>query len=239
MRADAVPAPPGERSPAGAHQEHTGGDGREVGTVGLRACRVTAAAWVAFADRVTGVFQFEDDDGVPLEGAVADGVADAPVSVGPAAGSAGISSTEAVGAAGFAAGVEGAAVRGAAGAAGSGAAVSEGSSSGLAVRVGRASGVQVSVGSCAHSCPQPGAVVEVSEPVGSGDSASAAPPVGSVIESASTAAVAVAEAARISGVDGVMDTFRCAQSPVCGFLVSQQSSTTRRRAANPSNVRPS
>lgn len=37
VRADAVPAPPGERSPAGAHQEHSGGDGREVGAVGLRA----------------------------------------------------------------------------------------------------------------------------------------------------------------------------------------------------------
>lgn len=33
VRADAVPAPPGKGSPAGAHQEDTGGDGRQVGAV--------------------------------------------------------------------------------------------------------------------------------------------------------------------------------------------------------------
>lgn len=194
--------------------------------------RDTEAAWVALDDRVTGTFQLDPDDGAPVAGVVATGPGVSSAMVSVAAGS---SATSAAGTSAVRAGASGA---GEDGAVGWGAGGWSGcvSSSGLAVLPGRGSSGLVAVGSWVQPSEQPGAVVAV--PVGSGESARAGPPAGRPRASASTAADAVAETARSTGEDGVMDTFRCAQSPVCGFLVSEKSSTTRRRAANPPDLRP-
>ena len=207
-----------------------------------------AAAWLAVAERVTGVSQLESDVAAPVVGSVAEGVGVASAVAAGAAGSASAcpaaGAVSGAGAAGTCAGEEGTAGCGAAGegAAGEGEAGCPGSSPGLGVLVGRGSAVCVAVGSPVHVPPQSGGTVVAVVAVGSaesGGSASAAPPAGRLMESARMAAAAVVEAARTIGDGWIMDTFRCAQSPLCRCRVSKKSSTTRRRAANPSNVRPS
>ena len=90
------------------------------------------------------------------------------------------------------------------------------------------------VGSWLQSPQQPGAVEAVADPVGAGGSARAAPPAGRLIAAARTAADADGEDR--SGAPEkrrVIVTFQSPQSPAAAIWCTVQSSTTRRRAANP------
>lgn len=185
------------------------------GPPGPSPARATEPAWVALAALVTGLFQFDSDDGAAVVGAVAVGLAVSPAGVSVAV----LASGPAAGASAAAVEVSGAGADDASGAGGAG---SQASASGLAVLVGRGSSGPVAAGAEVQPSEQPGAVVAlVAASVGSGESAKAVPLAGKVSAIASTAADAVAETARRSGDEGVMGTFRCAQSPVCGFRVSK------------------
>jgi hypothetical protein len=201
-----APAAPSNRTPAMM--------GRRAGSPepGSRP-GVTAATRLAWADLVTGVFQ-----SCPLEAPVGGGEPADPVAAGD--GPAAVSSGSAAGAEGTgsvpAGGVsEGAGCSGGAGTGSTGGAGGLSGSLGFRVRAGSAGSVL-----CAGPDQQTrrhwsGDVVDTG--VGSGESAAAGPPGKRPRVMARTAADAVVEATRKTGEDGVIATFRCAQSPTAAF----------------------
>lgn len=208
-----------KEAPAAASNRVPAMMGRRVGPPSPESpADATAATRVAVADLVTGAFQ-----SCPFDGPVGGGetaVSVAAEVVGSAAGS----SVSAGGAAGTGAVPAGGATGGAGccGGAGTGSAGGAGGLSGsfgFWVRVGSPGFGSAAVpGSQNSSRHWSGDVVEAG--VGSVESAPAVPPGRKHRAMARTAADAVVDATRRTGVDGVIAAFRCAQSPHRGFLVS-------------------
>jgi hypothetical protein len=177
---------------------------------------VTAATRLAWADLVTGVFQ-----SCPLEAPVGGGEPADPVAVAATDGPAAVSSGSAAGAAGAGSVPAGAVSDGAgcSGGAGTGSAGGAGGLSGslgFPVRVGpAASGSSGDRTSRQEALRQEMLWTRVWVP----RSAAAGPPGKRPTVMARTAADAVVEATRKTGEDGVIATFRCAQSPTAAFLV--------------------
>jgi hypothetical protein len=203
-----APAAPSSRTPAMM--------GRRAGSPepGSRP-GLTAATRLAWADLVTGVFQ-----SCPLEAPVGGGEPADPVAVAAADGPAAVSSGSATGWAGTgsvpAAGVsDGAGCTGGAGTGSAGGAGGLSGSLGFRVRVGPAvSGSSVGPDQQTRR-HWSGDVVDAG--AGSAESAAAGPTGKRPRVMARTAADAVVEATRKTGEDGVIATFRCAQSPTAAF----------------------